>query len=511
MNFMKKLIHNPILPTLVILCLCSISKAQTWTKTSSLQAYQQHKVWGTSSNNVYVSGNGGYIARWNGSTWTEIPVTGVTGQRFALWGSSANDIYSGGSSSNQQAVRYNGTSWAIDAAATTAWASGSIRTLWGTAANNVYMSGGSGTSAARIFRWNGTSWTNQNAGVNNTFSGVAMWGTDANNIWIGGATGTDFTGVIYKWNPVNSTWVAQTGPGFQNIKAMWGTSATNIWAVGGYEVNAGKIYRYNGTTWADVTPSTGVPILYGVWGQDAYNVWVVGYNGTILKWNGTTWTSQTSGTTDPLTSVFVASGSPDVWVTADATTNNILYSNQPYTPLPLNLLSFNAKGQENHIALKWTTVSEVNTDRFDIEVASENLEFKSLGSIPTTGTAVSQSNEYNFDFTKAESGRTYYFRLKMVDKDGSFAQSKMISGRIGSEPATFVFPNPTSDYLELESSEIALINKIDIVDIKGTILVSKAKSFAEKIDVTALANGSYFMKISKKDGSQVSKQFLVQR
>lgn len=44
-----------------------------------------NKIWGSSSNDLYVVGNSGNIARYNGSSWTKIE-SGTTANINDIWG-----------------------------------------------------------------------------------------------------------------------------------------------------------------------------------------------------------------------------------------------------------------------------------------------------------------------------------------------------------------------------------------------------------------------------------------
>ncbi len=481
-------------------------KAQTWTKSSPTNQ-SVWKVWGTDAQNVWISGNSGVIQKWNGTSWTNQSVGTITGQRYGLWGTSNTNIYSVGGSTGQQIAQYNGTSWSIVSAAVTAWGSGTARSVWGTSENNVFVTGGSG----RVLKYNGSSWAMQSAGLDAAFSGQTIWGLDASNIWVVGATGGDNTGIIYKWNIGSSSWAAQTS-GINVVRSIWGASASDVWAVGGDAAKTGgKIYRFNGTTWSDVTPSGELlPMLFSIWGEDKNNIWAVGDLGIILFWDGTEWKKQTSNTTQRLYSVNGAGSSSSLWVTAEASSDNVLSSSQPVTPLPLNLVSFKADALENHIALRWSTSQEINTDRIEVEVATENLQFRSFSSAPTKGNDKIGSNHYSAVFFEAEVNQTYYFRLKMIDADGSFAYSKIITAeRYGA--GTFVYPNPASDYLYLPADYTNKLNNIQIFHLSGHLVLSKHNGFKERISIKSLPSGEYLIKLNKKDGSSSSRRFFIRK
>lgn len=89
--------------------------------------------------------------------------------------------------------------------------------------------------------------------------------------------------------------------------------------------------------------------------------------------------------------------------------------------MPLDLLSFDARLVNCNVVLNWITGSEFDTDYFDVEYSTNGEEFKSVGRIEASGNSET-IRSYSFDSREALVGNHYY-RLKMVDLDGSFTYS----------------------------------------------------------------------------------------
>ena len=109
---------------------------------------------------------------------------------------------------------------------------------------------------------------------------------------------------------------------------------------------------------------------------------VAGYNGTLWINNGGT-ASGTAATTGTITSASVSSF------------NLFTFGSQSYI-LPLNLISFTAKRQDNFTQLAWTTVNEFNVRRFVAERSDDNLHFYAIGELPARNTG-NLENYYSRD------------------------------------------------------------------------------------------------------------------
>ncbi|WP_066406566.1 T9SS type A sorting domain-containing protein [Flavisolibacter tropicus] len=125
-------------------------------------------------------------------------------------------------------------------------------------------------------------------------------------------------------------------------------------------------------------------------------------------------------------------------------------------PLPIHLLEFNGSHKENGNVLFWRTALEVNASHFEVERSTTASNFSKIGRVNLQGSG----SVYRFTDNQLSSATNYY-RLKMVDTDGTFSYSRIIA--IHSEgmlQSTAVWPNPFSEELNIETylSESGRIN-----------------------------------------------------
>ena len=94
-------------------------------------------------------------------------------------------------------------------------------------------------------------------------------------------------------------------------------------------------------------------------------------------------------------------------------------------PLPVTLVSFAVTKLNAVSQLKWSTTQEVNADRFIIQRSTNAKDWKNVGEKLANGAS---SNLINYAFTDPKPLKgTSYYRLKMVDKDKTFAYSSIKS------------------------------------------------------------------------------------
>ncbi len=125
---------------------------------------------------------------------------------------------------------------------------------------------------------------------------------------------------------------------------------------------------------------------------------------------------------------------------------------QPFIFGAVALTSFSLSVEKNSVVLNWVTASEVNNAGFEIERRAHSVrEWQSLAFVPGSGTSRTVSS-YRFEDRGLAAG-SYDYRLKMLDLDGSFEYSDIISAAVGL-PETFAllqnFPNPFNPSTEIQ-------------------------------------------------------------
>jgi hypothetical protein len=187
----------------------------------------------------------------------------------------------------------------------------------------------------------------------------------------------------------------------------------------------------------------------------------------------------------------------DFEFTNDAPTANDFKMADPVV-LPVELTKFIGKCQDNKVALSWQTASEKNSLNFELLYStSPQSGWKALATLPAKGNG-SVLSDYNYLFENPT--RLTYYRLRQVDKDGSFHYSPTIAVECaGKEHYLKVYPNPTTDDLNIETDINDGDLTIDICNAVGQSVLKKQYSsgfYPINIALTGLSSGVYFVKVS---------------
>jgi hypothetical protein len=140
--------------------------------------------------------------------------------------------------------------------------------------------------------------------------------------------------------------------------------------------------------------------------------------------------------------------------------------------LPLDLIAFSAQANPNGAIksdLKWTTSNEINISHFEVQHASNNVDFNPITDIQSTGNTA-QVNDYSFTHQTPNYGQNYY-RLKIIDTDGSFKYSPIKVVQFEQEkPFIRVFPNPSNGLFNVELMNINWAKSIHIYNAIGQLV-----------------------------------------
>lgn len=175
--------------------------------------------------------------------------------------------------------------------------------------------------------------------------------------------------------------------------------------------------------------------------------------------------------------------------------------------VPILLSEFVAEKNNCKANLHWKTASEIDSDKFDVEYStSENTTFKKLTSMLASGNST-VTKSYQFSFTM-ESGIVYYFRLKMINKDGSYTYSDIRKlSCIDQRDEITLSPNITANVFHITGMTRGE-NKIYLYGNDGKLIRTQVVFNNINIDISDLAAGIYVAVIFNENGTRVSKKLI---
>lgn len=169
-------------------------------------------------------------------------------------------------------------------------------------------------------------------------------------------------------------------------------------------------------------------------------------------------------------------------------------------PLPVALVDFEGTKVDRNIKLTWSTMTEENADYFQIEHSLDGQSFESIGMLNAEGNS-NELLDYQFMDENVAPG-VHYYRLKMVDFDGTFEYSSTIQVAPDlSDLSVTMYPNPVAHVLQLEGVDVNYVNQLVFYDLQGKIHKTVTAVSSPEIQVSDLSNGQYLIRLEMADGS----------
>ncbi|MBC7534215.1 MAG: T9SS type A sorting domain-containing protein [Ferruginibacter sp.] len=169
--------------------------------------------------------------------------------------------------------------------------------------------------------------------------------------------------------------------------------------------------------------------------------------------------------------------------------------------LPVKLGAFTAANLNGVAVLNWNTVTETNLARFEIERSFDGSSFKTIGQVK----AVGNSNvTVDYSYMDSKISNKNFYRLKMIDYDGTFSYSKVVSVTmdIKGVQVALVYPNPFAEKIQLQIiSERAEQVVIKIINNEGKVVKMQSVSIAKGTNnilmnnVADLGKGIYYLEL----------------
>jgi hypothetical protein len=179
------------------------------------------------------------------------------------------------------------------------------------------------------------------------------------------------------------------------------------------------------------------------------------------------------------------------------------YSAPVTSTLPVTLTSFTAQLDNNNIVgLNWSTTSEVNASHFTIERSTDAVNFDDVAIVMTQEGNSAALRNYNYpDNISSVNGDVIYYRLKMVDKDGSFSYSGVEIIRVEKQANSQViaFPNPAVSEIHITIPESWQNKNVsyNLYNVNGSLvklIVNSNAGQTESINIASLPVGVYILR-----------------
>lgn len=181
--------------------------------------------------------------------------------------------------------------------------------------------------------------------------------------------------------------------------------------------------------------------------------------------------------------------------------------------LPVNVLNFAASLKNEIVYLNWTATEYKNFSHFILQKSTDGKNFSDVVMFMADAFQATAINQYQYkDDVKKEQSSNIYYRLQLVDVDGSyeFSSIKTIQLNKGQAFQVQTYPNPAVNQLNVQvpaSWEKQTI-RYEIYSTNGMLvqqLQNNNGTQQQNINVSMLQTGNYILKVSNGKNSYTTK------
>jgi len=207
---------------------------------------------------------------------------------------------------------------------------------------------------------------------------------------------------------------------------------------------------------------------------------------TLNIYNGSMWNAYTTGVTrDPINN----------FVTTAALSNLIIQQATlagPLAALPVTLSKFILQNDQCVALIKWTTASEQNSKHFEVQQSTDGVNFNTIAIVKASGNS---NVEKHYSFSSPLVNANNYFRLRIIDLDGSMDVSTIIIARGNcANNVLIIYPNPARNEATINGLQPG--TQLRIMDNLGQVVrVMKTSNRTETINLVNLPAGNYIVQV----------------
>lgn len=180
--------------------------------------------------------------------------------------------------------------------------------------------------------------------------------------------------------------------------------------------------------------------------------------------------------------------------------------------LPISLPSFTGYNSNNRNILNWKTSTEINSSRYEVERSLDAHNFVKIGTVQSINNTSGAAYKYTDDISHVYANN-FYYRLKMIDKDGSYNYSPVVAIAVNKKDRITILGNPAGQYINIVTPASMLQKPLQsvIYDINGNRIKSvNISNTSIIVYVDKMAAGKYFISFVQDGNIVQTGQFIKQ-
>jgi hypothetical protein len=168
---------------------------------------------------------------------------------------------------------------------------------------------------------------------------------------------------------------------------------------------------------------------------------------------------------------------------------------QPVTTLPLTVKEFSTRLQKATATCEWTIAEEEAGAQITLQQSTDNRTWKD---IQQYGISIQARESHYKQVTRLAAKGTYFYRLKLVNREGKTTYSKTNSVQYTTNGEVKVYPTVAKSMLYVENVEPS--DKIQVYNFSNQLVQTSTVAVKEgliAVRISELPKGMYLLKVGK--------------
>jgi len=186
-------------------------------------------------------------------------------------------------------------------------------------------------------------------------------------------------------------------------------------------------------------------------------------SGTVDVARGTIPALPTGTVVKYIVSAWHSSGGLEIFASGGSNTSSATATVFSYTVasvLPLGMVQFAARKENDNIKLFWETAQEINISHYEVYASANGINFTNIGTVKAAGNT--GKNQYSFVDTHPRNGNNFY-QVKIIDQNARYTFSQVIAMNIDKTITPSVYASAKTLHVRLDDTQkgnfsVALIN-----------------------------------------------------
>lgn len=179
------------------------------------------------------------------------------------------------------------------------------------------------------------------------------------------------------------------------------------------------------------------------------------------------------------------------------------------SPLPVELINFQARANDRNVVLNWTSATETNNAFYSLERSANGIDFEEIEVVNGAGTTLKSTQYEAIDFYPL--AQMSFYRLKQVDFDGAYqySQPKTITIELNESLRIQQIFNTQHELQVILNQDPKGEFRLRLIGLNGRIILDKIEKQQKiKLPISQLAPGFYCVSLISETVNQTTKFFV---